>query len=183
MLESYIRRQGSPMAKLDKLETTLDDVLNKNAPFKVPESGRKSLAHNMWWLALVFGVLELWAAWALWHAAHLVDQLVDYTNSLYSAYGVAPVDHNLGPVYYLAFGMLLVTAVLALLAAPHLKAMKKAGWNLMFYSILINVVYAVVVLFADYGGFGNMLAALVGSVVGAYLLFQVRDQFMKNHKS
>ena len=164
------------MTQLEKLETTLDDVLNKKAP-KLPENGRKSLAGALWWLALVFGVLQLWGAWALWRVAHQLD----YVNSVLDAYGVPTPANNLGMLYYLALIVIVVTAVIALLAAPGLKAMKKQGWNLLFYSMLVNVAYGVVVLFASYGGFGNMVVALLGSVVGAYLLFQVRGEFMKAH--
>lgn len=169
------------MAQLEKLETKLDEVLDKKAPFKIPENGRKTLAGALWWLALVFGVLQLWGAWALWRVAHWADAWVDYANSVSRAYGGGAVANDLGVLYYLAFVVLLVTAVLALLAAPGLKAMKKAGWNLLFYSLLVNVAYGVAVLFANYGGFGNMVLALLGSAVGAYLLFQVRSQFMKSH--
>ncbi len=169
------------MAQLEKLETTLDDVLNKKAPFKIPESGRKTLAGALWWLALVFGVLQLWGAWSLWHVAHWTDAWVDYANSISRTYGGTTVSNDLGFLYYLALLVVVVTAVMALLAAPGLKAMKKAGWNMLFYSMLVNVVYGVVVLFASYGGFGNMVVAFLGSVVGAYLLFQVRGQFVKSH--
>lgn len=168
------------MAQLDKLETALDDTLNKKAPFKIPENGRQSLAGALWWLALIFGVLQLWAAWAFWRSAHYVDRLVDYANSLSSLYG-GPMVNHLGFFFYVSLVVLLLSAVLMLLAAPQLKAMRKAGWNLLFYGLLVNVAYSVVVLFADYGGFDNFLWGLVSSVVGAYLLFQVRDQFMKSH--
>ena len=169
------------MTQLEKLETTLDDVLNKKAPFKIPEDGRKTLAGAMWWLSLLFGILQLWLVWHLWHLGHVADAWVDYANSISSVYGVAPTVHHLGLFYYLALITLGITGVLSLLAAPGLKAMKKAGWDLLFYALLVNAVYGVVAVFTSYGGFGNLIGALVGSVVGAYLLFQVRGQFMKSH--
>ncbi|HEY5806211.1 MAG TPA: hypothetical protein VIS56_02375 [Candidatus Saccharimonadales bacterium] len=104
------------MAQLEKLESTLDDVFNKKVPFKIPENGRKALAGALWWLALIFGVLQLWGAWALWRVAHWADAWVDYANSLSAAYG----------------------------------------------------------------GFGDMVGALIGSAIGVYLLFQVRGQFMRS---
>src|SRR5688572_6616276 len=100
------------MAQLDKLETALDDALNKKAPVKIPENGRKSLAGAMWWLALIFGVLQLWAAWAFWRAGHLVDRLVDYANSLGAMYANGPVSNGLGFFYYLSLVVLLVSALL-----------------------------------------------------------------------
>ncbi len=166
------------MTQLEKLETTLDDVFNKKAPFKLPADGRKSLAGALWWLSLVFGILELWMAWSFWHVGHWVDRLVDYAN-IYSPYVQTTVQH-LGLFYYLTLIVLAVSAVLSLLAAPGLKAMQKSGWNLLFYGLLLNLLYGVVRMFSYYGGFSSLLGAIIGFVVGAFLLFQVREMFMKS---
>lgn len=166
------------MAQVDKLETWLDDALNKNAPFKLPAKSRKTLAEALWWLALLGGVLQLWLAWGFWHVGHLVDRLVDYANTLSSIYGGTTVSH-LGMFYYTSLVVLLVSAVLLLLAAPGLKAMRKQGWDLAFYSLLVNVVYGVFRMFTDYGNVGSLLGALIGSAISAYFLFQVREYFMK----
>ena len=168
------------MTQLEKLETVLDDNLNKKAPLKLSEANRKSLAGAMWWLALVAGVLQVWLAWSFWHIAHIVNAIVDTTNSISMAYANSMVVNHLGFFYYLTLITIAVSAVLMLLAAPNLKAMHKQGWNLLFYSLLVNVVFGVLRLFSGYGNIIDLLGALVGSVIGAYLLFQVRDYFMKS---
>ncbi len=165
------------MTQLDKLETTLDDVFNKKAPFKLPADGRKNLAGALWWISLVFGLLELWMAWGFWHVGHWVDKLVDYAN-VYAPY-VQSVQH-LGFSYYLTLLVLAASAVLSLLAAPALKAMKKSGWDLLLYGLLLNLAYGVVGMFSYYGGFGRLFGAIISFVVGAFLLFQVREFFMKS---
>lgn len=167
------------MGQLDKLETALNEVFNKKAPVKIPPEGRKSLAGALWWLALGFGLLELWAVWGLWNLGHL-DKYMDYANSLSAAYGGGEVAVSLGFFYYVALLVAGASAVLSLLAAPGLKAMRKAGWNLLFYSLLLNAAYGVVALFSTYGGVSDLLWALLSSAIGAYLLFQVRDNFMKS---
>jgi hypothetical protein len=165
------------MGQLDKLETVLDEKLNKKAPIKLPPEGRKSLAPNMWWIALVFGLLQLWAAWDLWRLGHVVNDFVDYANTISKAYGGTTVD-GLGFFYYFSLMVLALDAVLLLLAAPGLKAMRKAGWNLLFYSLLVNVAYGVFRMFSGHGGgLDDLVWAVVSSVVGAFILFQVRDFF------
>ncbi len=62
-------------------------------------------------------------------------------------------------------------------AFPGTKARKKSGWDLLFYALLINVVYGIVVAFTDYGGFGSLIGSLVGSAIGAYFLFQIRVSY------
>jgi len=165
------------MGSLEKLESTLDDVLNKKAPFKIPPEGRKALAHALWWIALVVGVLQLWVAVRFWQWGHAVDQFVNtlnyYTGGNYS--------RHLGLFYYVSLIAMAAVAVLMLIAAPSLKALKKTGWNLLFYGVLIGAVAAVVQLFADGGGFGNFLGSAIGTVIGAYLLFQARDAFIMSH--
>src|SRR5688572_13595086 len=168
------------MTQLDKLETSLDEALNKKAPFKLPETNRKSLAHALWWLALVGGLLQLYLAWRLWDGLHRVNEVLDYLNSYAAAYGVDTRADDLGFAFYLVLVTLVASGVLLLLAAPGLKAMKKAGWDLVFYSLLVNLVYGVVILFTDYGNLGNLVGAALGSLIGAYLLFQVRDHFTKS---
>lgn len=169
------------MTQLEKLETTLDDVLNKKAPYKLPENNRKALAGAMWWLALVGGVLQLYLAWRLWDAWHYYDKYADMANSYAAAFGVDARVNDLGFAFYLVLIVMLLSGALLLLAAPALKAMRKMGWTLVFYGLLVNLAYGVVVLFTDYGDLGNFLGAVLGSLVGAYLLFQVRSQFMKSH--
>jgi len=78
------------MGPLQKLETSLDEVLHKKAPFQLPVNGKRGLAYALWWIALVAGLLQLWAAWMFWHAAHTINKLVDFANSLSSVYGTTP---------------------------------------------------------------------------------------------
>jgi hypothetical protein len=165
------------MGVLNKLEESLVDPLEKKAP-AMPPNARKGLARSMWVVALVFGVLQLAAAWAFWRLGNNVDRGVDYINSLSSYYGAPSVASNLGMFYYLSLVFLVVEAALLLLATPGLKAMRKSGWNFLFYGLLLNVVYGVFRLLSEVGGgFGQFLWALVVSAIGAYLLFQIRGQF------
>ncbi len=166
-------------SQLEKLETVLDESLNKKAP-KLPDSSRKTLAGALWWLALVGGVGQLYLAWSLWDNWHKVDEFLNYGNALAEAYGLPSSSYDLGFEFYLALITLVVSGALLLLASPALKAMKKSGWNLIFYSLLINLVYGLFVVFTSYGDFSNLLGAAVGSLLGAYLLFQVREHFMKS---
>lgn len=167
------------MNQLQKLEQKLDDILDKNAPFKLPPNGRKGLAQAMWWIALIIGVLMLWATFALWHLGHAVDRAVDVINSLSTYYGGPVATPHLGLFYFLSLIAMGAIGMLMLLAAPLLKNMKKAGWDLLFYAVLFEALLAVLRLFSNVGGGAmNFLGAVVGAVIGAYFLFQVRDYFV-----
>jgi hypothetical protein len=70
---------------------------------------------------------------------------------------------------YIAAFFLVVTGVLMLAAYPGLKARKINGWNLLFWSEVINLVYNLVAL--------NILGAIVGGLISFYLLFQVKSYY------
>lgn len=167
-------------SSLAKLESWLDERLNKKAPVQLPPDGRKSLAGALWWIALIVGILQLWGAWVLWSLGHTAQRTVDYLSQVYGASVNERID--LGLFYWFSLVCVAVVAVVMLLAAPKLKQMKKSGWDLLYYAMLLNALFAVLRLFSGVDGiFSGFLGAVVGTVIGAYLLFQTRDQFSGKH--
>ncbi len=165
------------MGTLEKLELQLDDWLRKKAPYQLPENARRAVARSLWWIALVFGVLQLVAAWTLWRAADRVDELVDYANRI-SLYASGEPIQSLGFFFYLSLAILIIDGLIMLAAFQSLQQFKKQGWNLLFYSALLNLVAGLLMLFSDYGGgVGDFVRALLFSILGGYLLFQVREYF------
>lgn len=166
------------MGSLQKLEAKLDDFYNKRSPVQLPKNAKKTLAGAWWWIALVLGVLQLWAAWALWQAAHYLDPIDRTVDAVNEYFGYTVIDNDLNMFYYLAIVVVVIDAFILLLAAPQLKAFKKSGWTLLYYSLLVNVVYGFVRLFSDVGG-GPMplLWTLVMTLVTGFFIFQVRDHF------
>lgn len=149
--------------------------LFKGAP-ALPENGKEGLVKAWPWIALIFGILQLLAAWALWGLMRTAESVVN----LYNAYYVNYPDVMNGFdkfVIYLGIAVLLVDAVILLMAYPELKKRSKRGWDLLFLGALINLAYAVVSLFINDRGFGSFIFSLIGSAVGFYLLFQVRGKY------
>jgi hypothetical protein len=161
------------MDRLHSLEARLNDTFVKQAP-SLPREAKKALVQYLPWINLILGLVALFTVYALWRWAHpaLANSLINY--------GVGP-----GTAGRLNFGIwfgLIVLAVEALLyiaAFPGTRDRKKAGWNLMFYALLVNAVYGVVILFSTYGTIGNLISTLIGSAVGLYLLFQIRSSYGK----
>lgn len=165
---------SGPLAPLEK---ALDGALGEKAAYKLPKSARDGLVTAAPWLSLVGGIAGILSAIGLWRAAHYVNQWVDYANRLSASFGGPTQTQQLGLFFWLSLIAMIVFAILALLAFPGLKARKKTGWNLAFYSALANVAYSVVSLFYSGGGFGTFITAALGSVIGLYLLFQVRSAY------
>ncbi|HSX53172.1 MAG TPA: hypothetical protein VLF90_02260 [Patescibacteria group bacterium] len=167
---------------LNKIEDMLSDVFVKKAP-KMPENGKKALVQYLPWIDLVLGILTLWSALVLWHWAHLANAFVNYANSINQLYGNNLVQANrLTAGVWFGLIVLIVEGVLYLAAFPGLRERKKSGWNLLFYASMVNVVYAIVIFFTDYGGIGTLLGSLIGTAIGLYILFQVRSAY-KGHNT
>jgi hypothetical protein len=162
---------------MQKLENTLNNIFVTKAP-KLPEEGKKALVRYLPWINLVLGLLTVWSAWTLWHWAHVADKLLGSINALNNLYGTPVVTTNrLSFGIWLGIIVLVIEAVLYLLAFPATRERKKSGWNLLFYAVLVNIVYAILVFFTSYGGFGSLLGGLVGSAIGLYFLFQIRSAY------
>lgn len=165
---------SGPLAPLEK---SLDDVFGSKAQYQLPENIKKVLVDIAPWLALVGGVLGILSAYNIWAWAHRANQTLDSLNRLYGDM-VPRQTVELGLMFWVSIVMTLVFAALALLAFPGLKAKKKVGWNLMFYSMIANIAYGIVSLFYDGGGLGNLLSSLIVSAIGLYILFQVRSHYL-----
>lgn len=162
------------MQFLSGLEKWLAGVF-AGAP-KISQKGRKSIAGIWAWVALVFGVLQLFAAWSLWQWGHSVNQLVDNLNAyLGTAYGTSVA--NLNVFYWISFGVLLVDAIILLMAFPKLRKHQKGGWDLLFLGALLNLVYGVFSAFNNFGGVGSLVMQVIVTTIVLYLLFQIRDQY------
>ena len=167
------------MAQTVPFEYSLKEVFVDKAP-PLPSRGRKLLVQYAPWLALLSGLVSAWAAWSMWHWANLANNYINYANDVNAAFGNTTLGTSrLSFGVWLAMMVLVVQAVLLLLAFAGLRQHKKSGWNLVYYSILVSVVYGVLVAFTSYGGFSNLLWAVVGAAIGFYLIFQARSSYIQ----
>ncbi len=165
------------MSALRSLENNLNELFVKQAP-PLPSNAKKALAQYLPWISLILGLLTLYTVYTVWHWAHLANNLINYANSISATYGgpfIAPNRLTFG--IWLGLAVLLVEALLYILAFNNLQARKKPGWDFLFYAMLINIVYGIVVLFTDYGSLGNLMWTVIGSGLGLYLLFQIRGNY------
>lgn len=162
----------------DKVEHKLEGV-NKGLP-KLPEGGRKWLANNVWWLALLGGIGQLWMAWWLWDWSKAYRVLDDY----FGRYLSDVYDVNI--FFYLALIVLVCSGALFLASVAGLKAKNKAkGWNVLLMGVLAYAAYGVVAIFSNghnsYTGFDAFIGVAIGTAVGLYVLFQIREYFGAGH--
>ena len=165
------------MSVVKTLETQLEGVF-KSAP-PLPDNAKKSLVNAWPWIALVFGVLQILAALSLWGIVTAAERAINVANTYSMIYtgqvvGLSAMDKT---VIFLGVALLFVDAILLLKAYPELKKRTRKGWDLLFLASLLNAAYAVITLFINQRGVGGFLFSVLGSAIGFYLLFQVKNSY------
>ncbi|MEK7603312.1 MAG: hypothetical protein AAB459_03660 [Patescibacteria group bacterium] len=165
------------MEFIKNIEKQLESIF-KGAP-KIPENGRKSIVEIMPWIALVFGILQLLAAWALYGLTKVAVGYIELADQISRAYGGSGVGLSSGEKTFIYVGIILVLidAVILLMAFPKLQQKLKSGWDLLFLASLLNVVYAVASIFMNGRGIGSFILSLIGSAIGFWILYQIKDHY------
>lgn len=158
---------------MHQIEEKLNDLLVNKVSVKLPEGGRKGLVTALPWIALVFGVLGIFAALGMFGTIGYVTSLMATFDGLagdiyYGGYNALSV-----PMLWLSLVLLAVESVMFLVAFAPLKAHKKKGWDLLLWVSLLNVAYSVVTLLIQMN-LVSLVFSLLFSAVGLWLLFQVR---------
>jgi hypothetical protein len=153
-------------------------VFYQKSPLQIPPNITKWLADNSWWIVLVGAVASVLSIFSMFSLINTANQ----ANVLFDAYGVG--DSYLAQstnALYLSIASSAISAVLLFIASSKLKVHQKAGWNLLYYSFLINIVVSVVslVAFSPVSFVGSLVGTVLGFVIGAYILFQLRGHFSK----
>ncbi len=164
----------------DQLETQLNELFVKNGP-ELPKGFKDFLVQYVPYLSLLGGIFSLWSAWGIWHWANTASRYIDTVNQWGAAFGVDPVSTSRwSAALWASLIIIAIMGVLYILAFSPLKNRKKAGWNLLFYALLLNVLYGIVGIFINNygGGFGGFIGTVIGFIIGGYLLFQIRDAYL-----
>jgi uncharacterized membrane protein YhaH (DUF805 family) len=87
-----------------------------------------------------------------------------------AAIGMGVVSAGLGLTFYAGIALGSITLIMYLMAFTPLRARKRSGWNLLYYALLLGLMSSLVQL--------NILAAVVGGVIGFWVLFQIREKYI-----
>ena len=161
------------MSALAQLETTLANIF-KPAP-NLPKNVREALAKAWPWVTLVCAILQLLGAWALWGLLTAADRMSDY--AFYYTRDTYSFSSGEKMIVYAAAALLVVEGVLLLMAFSELQKRSARGWRLVFLVAVLNVLYSITVLLIRDRGFGSFFLNGIASVIGFYLLFQLKPLF------
>lgn len=162
------------MKALEPLEKSLNDLFVKQAP-ALPKSIKDLLVQYAPWLVLIGALASAWSAWSIYR--WVTSPIASWARDINNAFGVDTGVRDWSLMLWLSVGLLALTAVLYFLAFSPLQAKRKAGWDLVFYALIVNVIYGVISAFNGYGGAGSFIGVLIGSAIGGWILFQIRGAY------
>ncbi|WP_138477613.1 hypothetical protein [Dyadobacter bucti] len=87
-----------------------------------------------------------------------------------AAIGMGAVSAGLGLTFYAGIALGAITLIMYLMAFTPLRARKRAGWNLLYYALLLGLISSLVQL--------NIVAAVIGGIIGFWVLFQIREKYI-----
>jgi hypothetical protein len=144
-------------ASLEQLETMLGDFFGQKAP-AMPENFKETIVSFAPYLAIIGIVISLPAIFAILGIGAMMGP--------FSAFMGAGYMMSYGFTYYIGIIALIIGAVFELLAIPGLFKRAMSAWKFMFYASLISFVASILQ--------GNLSSAIIGGLIGMYILFQVK---------
>lgn len=127
----------------------------------LPEGGRKVVTDIIPWLSLIFGVLGIIGLLGSGMVGMIFSPLVILGGGFS------------GIILLLTIVLAIACSVFSILAFKPLQAMKKTGWDYLFYALCISTVSMLIGMIAMMGGIGSVIFTLIG----AYLLFEIRARY------
>ncbi len=166
--DSQHKAQGSSDIKslLSQLEALLDEYMVKKAPFTLPKDAKEFIAKVSPYLIIIFAIMAL--------------SFIFFTLGL-SAF-VAPFAMMGGYGYGLglswSFGTIIalvvsiISVVIELMAVPGLFKRTKSSWRLLFYASIVSLIGGILSI-------NGLVGAIIGAIIGWYILFQVKELYKK----
>lgn len=137
-----------------QLDKVLEDFFKQLPP--LPANAVDAIFKITPWLALIFGILGVLGAISAFGIL-----------SVLTPFAVMGGAHNWGFGIIASIGWL-VSSAMMLLAFPGLKAGKMGGWNLLFWSELVNIVTSII---------GISIGSVIGAAIALYLIYQIKPKY------
>ena len=145
---------------IGQLEALLDEYMVKKAPFALPKEAKEFIVKVSPYLIIILAIIAIPAV----------------LTALGLTAIVAPFAMLGGHVWgFGAIISLLITIVMIVMeiaAVPGLFKRTKASWNLVFYASIVGLIGSLFSL-------GSILNVIIGTIIGWYILFQVKELYKK----
>jgi hypothetical protein len=142
---------------MDSLTSNLDLYLVKKAP-ALPANLKQLLIQFAPWITIIAIIMSLPVVLGLFGLGSMFA--VPFAGGYMAAAGTQ---------YMVAVIFLAISLVLRALSVPGLLARSKSGWNMLFYSTLVNAIYSLINF--------EIVSLVIGTGISLYLIFQVKEYY------
>jgi len=144
---------------IEQFEAILDIYMVEKAPFALPKEVKEFIVKVSPYLIIIFVVLALPVIFAALGITALLAPL---------AILGGPITQGIG----LSVIFTAIALIMEVMAVPGLFNRTKASWNLVFYASIVSLIGGILSIY-------GMLGAIIGAIIGWYILFQVKDMYKK----
>ncbi len=152
---------------------------HKNSPVHLPDTVRKWLATNSWWLVIIGIVLSVISAISslnlLMRADSTIREIQNFATTLGITVPSVGANHIIGT--WISVATIIVMLVVEAKAIQPLKVQKKAGWDLMFLAFLIGLIGMTISGVVEGALTSTIIGLLIGGGIGGFILFEIRHYF------
>jgi len=166
------------MSSIAKFENTIGGWL-KPLPH-LPEAGRKWLAENIWWIALVGLILSVIGMVMLIGTIIVAFPFIFGTATIISYYSATAYTGFWMVSSVVSLIFMIATVVITAMAISPLKKRIKKGWDLMFITLIIGGLSAVLSAIINFNVLNfvpSIIFAALGLAIGSYFLYEIRSFF------
>ncbi len=157
--------EQTPDAKgvLSQLEALLDEYMVNKAPFSLPAEVKEFIVNVSPYLVIIFAVLSLPIIFAALGLTAILSPFAALGG--YGLYGFSwGFQATVGVI------IAVITMVLEIIAVPGMFKRTRKAWTLLFYASVISLIGSIVSLSGIFG-------AIIGAIIGWYILFQVKELY------
>lgn len=144
---------------MKKLEGTLNEYFGKKAP-ALPGQAKEFIVKVAPYLAILSAILAIPSILLLLGLGGLTTMMAPFGG----VRSVAAV-----PTMWIGILLLVPVVILNVMAIPGLFSKTATAWKYMYWAQLVSLVSSVVQL--------NIVGAIVGALIGFYLLFQIKSYY------
>lgn len=146
----------SAKSYLADLENLCDEYFGKKAP-SLPENAKEAIVKFGPWIALILLIISAPAVLGLLGLGAALSPFA-YLGGITGGVG-----------YMVSIVFTIVIMVMEIIALPGLFKRSRSGWNIMFYSTLLQAVESVLSM--------NIGGLIIGTLLSLYVLFQIRSYY------
>lgn len=157
---SFQSGQSNSKNPISQLEEFLDLYLVKKAPFQLPPNAKEWIVKLSPWLTIIFMLLLLPLLLLALGLGTIGIGFLALSGRVVS-----------GVWFYIQMGLVVVMMIIELMAIPGLFKRTRKAWRLLFYLSLFNAAMMLVE--------GNISGLILGTLIGLYILFQVKELYNK----